>query len=187
VPFVLIAAQLVVRFGFAPIPVLPEGQDPGSLLAGSGVLFEVAMRPGEEARVAGLRVVLPPHGLTAISPLVRNTSDGRAFQELVATESGAWDLDLQVDGVSVGSKRLVAGAVGERVMQPERVSSFWASWLWPAEETFAADSPIDSAAFAYPARDLGPLPGGPGGVILIFFLSSMLFGVLVLKPLKIQI
>jgi len=72
-------------------------------------------------------------------------------------------------------------------MQPERVSGFWISWLWPAEPTFASDSPIDSVSFLYPDRDLGFLPGGAFGVLLTFFLASMVFGIAVLKPLNIQI
>ena len=35
--------------------------------------------------------------------------------------------------------------------------------------------------------DLYLLPAGPTGIILVFFVSSILFGLLVLKPLRIQI
>jgi hypothetical protein len=82
---------------------------------------------------------------------------------------------------------VTAGEEPQRLMQPERVSSFFSSWLWPAEPTFAAESPIGSVSFEYPERDLGFFPGGPFGVLLIFFLASILFGVAILKPLNIQI
>ena len=67
------------------------------------------------------------------------------------------------------------------------VSSFWASWLWPAEPTFPAESPIDSVRFHYPDRDLGLLPGGAFGVLLTFLVASIVFGIAILKPLHIQI
>ena len=92
-----------------------------------------------------------------------------------------------VNGTPAGTKSVTSGEVGERKMQPERVSSFLSSWLWPAEPTFPSDSPIDSVSFEYPPRDFGFLPAGPFGVLLIFFLASILFGVAVLKPLNIQI
>ena len=59
--------------------------------------------------------------------------------------------------------------------------------LWPAEERFGADSPLERVAFIYPDSDLGWLPGGPGGVLIIFVLASMLFGFIALKPLGVKI
>ena len=59
--------------------------------------------------------------------------------------------------------------------------------LWPAEDRFASDCPIDTVKFAYPERDLGWLPGGVGGILLVFLIASMAFGVALLKPLNIQI
>ena len=41
--------------------------------------------------------------------------------------------------------------------------------------------------FTYPDRELRVLPGGVGGVILTFFIASIVFGIAILKPLNIQI
>ena len=91
---------------------------------------------------------------------------------------------------TVASKQIVTGDVDlPDKMQPERVGSFFASWLWPAEPTTGGTS-FEHVAFAYPERTLpglGFLPGGPFGVLLVFLIASMLFGVLILKPLGIQI
>lgn len=184
-PFVLIASQLVVRYGFDPLEV----SDPATvqeLLPGRGSTLELHMKSAQAAEVGGLTVDLPPH-LVALSPLARNARDGIAVLEFAAIAEGTGDILFLVNGSPVGTKSVTAGKVPERKMQPERVSSFLSSWLWPAEPTFPADSPIDSVSFEYPARDFGFLPGGPGGVLLIFFLASILFGVAILKPLNIQI
>jgi hypothetical protein len=184
-PFVLIASQLVVRYGFDPLEVHDPATVQG-LLPGRGSMLELHMKSEQTASVDGLTVELPPH-LVALSPLARNARDGIAVFEFAAVSAGTGDIRFLVNGKLVGTKSVTAGKVPERKMQPERVSSFLSSWLWPAEPTFTADSPIDSVSFEYPARDFGVLPGGPGGVLLIFFLASILFGVAVLKPLNIQI
>jgi hypothetical protein len=106
--------------------------------------------------------------------------------EFCAVQPGAAEILFRVDGEVVGSKAVVAGEP-QRSMQPERVSSFFLSWLWPAEPTFAASSPLERVSFRYPERELGFLPGGPGGVLLTFFVASIVFGLAVLKPLNIQI
>jgi len=185
VPFVLIASQLVVRYAFDPLPV-QERAVAEQRLPGRGRTLEIHMKPGQAGDVAQLSVELPPH-LLALSPLARNAADGLAVLEFEAIAEGTGEIRLLADGVLVGTKSVTAGETRERKMQPERVSAFFTSWLWPAEPTFPADSPIDSVSFDYPERDLGFLPGGPFGVLLTFFLASILFGIAILKPLNIQI
>jgi hypothetical protein len=155
-------------------------------MPGEGTELEISFRPGRESEVGALEVVLPPH-LRAVSPLARNAGDGIAVLEFIAVAEGVGEIQLVMEGRPVGSKQVVAGAKPTRMMQPERVTGFLESWLWPAEPTLPRESPIDSIRFDYPTRDLGVLPGGPAGVLLSFFLASILFGVAVLKPLNIQI
>lgn len=185
VPFALVAAQLVVRYGFDPLPVVPE-ERLERMLPGQGTMVHVEMKKGREREVQELSLVLP-EGLVATSPLVRSPSDGLAFQEVVAIESLEGEIGLLIGGRSVGSKDVHAGQDRPRRLQPERVSGFWSAWLWPAEATFPDDSPVAAVRFEYPEHDLRWLPDGPLGVILVFFGASILFGLVVLKPLGIQI
>lgn len=185
VPFILIASQLVVRYGFAPLPVIDLARAE-AMLPGRGTMLEVRMKASHEGEVSSLTVELPPH-LKALSPLARNARDGIAVIEFAAVAPGMADVLFAVGGQAAGTKSISAGLEAPRSMQPERVSDFWSSWLWPAEPTFPRDSPIDSVRFTYPSRDLGFLPGGAFGVLLTFFLASILFGIAVLKPLNIQI
>jgi hypothetical protein len=185
VPFVLIASQLVVRYAFEPLPVI-DPAEVDTLLPGRGTMLEIRMKAGREGDVAGLSVVLPPH-LKALSPLARNARDGIAVMEFAAIGPGTADVQFLVEGRPAGTKTVAAGDVAPRSMQPERVSSFWSSWLWPAEPTFSESSPLQWVRFNYPDRSLGYLPGGAVGVLVTFFLASIVFGVAVLKPLDIQI
>jgi len=183
-PFVLVASQLVTRYAFAPLPVVEEARLE-KMLPGRGTMIEVRMKREHAGEVSALTLELPPN-FRALSPLARNASDGLAVMEVVALAPGSGEIRLSVAGHEVGSKAISAGEA-PRHMQPERVSSFWSSWLWPAEPTFPPDSPVEAVVFQYPDRDLGYLPGGAFGVLATFFLASIVFGIAILKPLNIQI
>ena len=181
IPFVFVVAQTVVRYGFDPIPVVTEDG-----LAGSGNELRVEFKSGRKAECAGLQVVLPD-GLEATSPLVRVPSQGLAFQEFVARAPGSYEIELRFPDGRVETKAVVAGAQRDRVMQPGRVAGLFSAMLWPAEARFAESSPLERVAFIYPESDLGWLPGGPMGVLLVFVVASMFFGFLALKPLGVKI
>jgi hypothetical protein len=187
IPFTLIAAQLVVRFGFDPLPLWDARR--GAPLAGEGTMIEVALAAGQERRIDELVVELPPT-LQAVSPLVRVPSEGRAFLEVIAVASGVEHLGLRLgDGPRLEKQVVTGDGPRPATMQPERVGGFFAAWLWPAEPT-TSGTPFAQIKFAYPERTLpglGWLPGGPFGVLLVFLIASMAFGVLILKPLGIQI
>jgi hypothetical protein len=185
-PFVVVVAQLVIRFGFAPIPV--EERDLSGMLAGQGTMIEVEFAKDAEADASKLSIVLP-EGLTAVSPLVRIPSDGRAFQEVVAAKAGAWDVEFKLTGGESVTKRVVTGTMddAERLMQPERVKDFWMAWLWPAEDTLASDSSFASIVIAYPDRELAYMWDGAGGVFLMFLLVAFVIGGAAIKIFDIQI
>ncbi|HEV8112232.1 MAG TPA: hypothetical protein VGR31_05615 [Planctomycetota bacterium] len=182
IPFVLVIAQLAVRYGFDPIRV--HGPDE-QVMPGRGTLIEVELARERAADIAGLEIQLPP-GVRALSPLVRVASEGRAFQEVVATAplSGAIGFVL-ADGTRA-SKQMSAG-FADGPLQPERAQGVWSALLWPAEDNLASGSPFRSVRIEYPERHLAFLPDGPAGILLGFLLVSMAAGLLVLKPLKIQI
>ena len=182
IPFVFVLAQLVTRYAFAPVPVTASAEH---VMPGRGTTIEVELARYAAADVGKLQIKYPD-GVVPVSPLVRNAADGRAFQEVVATRSGEFAIQFKIEGVTE-SKLLYAGDVDPRAMQPERGRGFIASILWPAEDSFGSASPFERVSFAYPDSAHGFLMGGTGGVLLTFLVSSMVFGALAIKPLKIQI
>jgi hypothetical protein len=185
IPFVLVIAQLVVRYGFEPVRVHAQGE---SILPGNGAMIEVELAAARAADVSGLRIELP-EGVRALSPLVRIPSDGRAYQEVVAFAPVAGEIGFVLaDGTRV-SKSMVAGVAGASngPLQPERSRGLLSGLLWPAEDTLASDSPFQRVRLEYPERKMVLLPDGPAGILLAFLIASMAAGILVLKPLKIQI
>lgn len=182
IPFVFVIAQFATRYGFSAIPV--ETLDP-SLLAGHGTELVVEFSPDQRNAAADLKIELPD-GVVALSGLVRDGSNGMAFQEVAATKAGVHEIAFVLADGTREIKLLVAGEA-TRMMQPERVKSVFESVLWPAEASFASDSAFERISFVYPDSDLGWMPGGIGGVLLVFLIASMAFGIVVLKPLGIQI
>ncbi len=183
-PFTLVVAQLATRYGFEPLAV--ETRPAAELRMGDGTMLEVRFAPGRLAEAGGLVVELPA-GLEAITPLVRSPGAGVAFQEVVARQVGDWTVTLRTGTGEVQTKRVVVGVAPTGAFQPERVRSFWAAWLWPAEPMLPADSAFERIAIAYPERPLPFSPGGPIGVMIVFFLASVVSGVVVLKAFRIQI
>ena len=184
VPFALVMAQLVVRYAFDPLPVA-NGRE-GELATREKNTLVVTFKRDQAPSIAELEIQYPP-GIAPVSKLVRNAHEGRAVQHFVATGPVQGDIRFLVAGREVGAKEIVAGSERARRMQPERVSSLWSAFLWPAEDTFPRSSPLATAAFLYPDRELRYLPDGIVGVALTFLGASILFGLLILKPLNIQI
>jgi hypothetical protein len=182
-PFAFVIAQLVVRHAFRPVPLTT---DVARVMPGQGTTLSIELAADSASRIKSL-VVHYPDGVTPISPLVRVPNDGRAFQEVVASKSGNHTIELELDSGARETKMLAAGDVEVRHMQPERGKGFFAALLWPAENTFASDSPFERVSFVYPDADQGWLPSGVGGVVITFLVASMVFGFLAIKPLKIQI
>ncbi len=183
IPFVFVLAQLVVRYAYAPIEVREQHS---ALLAGAGTTLEIELEDSVAARASEI-VVRVPAGLEAVSPLVRIPREGRAFQEFVARASGEYEITVEIPGLPSATKRVVAGDVASRTIQPQRASGFLDALLWPAEPTFESGSPFKKIGIAYPYRDLGWLPAGPGGIVLTFLVASMIFGALAIKPLRVTI
>lgn len=180
IPFVFVAAQLVTRYGFEPLPV---GDVPN--LPGQGVDVKVWFNKGDE-RFDDLVVKLSD-GLEQFTPLNVNVADGTARLEVYAVEPG-WNLiAFELPDGTREEKTVWAGEAKRRSWQPERVRGAFTAMLWPAEDNLAGDSPFERIFVAYPERDLGWLPGGPFGVLVTFVLASMAFGFAALKPLGVKI
>ena len=128
IPFALVAAQMVVRYGFEPVPVQ---QVADTRRAGDGVTLSIQ---GDADAIASLELVLP-EGLTQVSPMPRIPKQKRASTEFYAVNPGVYDIVIRANEKEV-IKRFVAGAEEEtvRTMQPERVTGFFSALLWPAEE-----------------------------------------------------
>jgi hypothetical protein len=184
IPFGFVVAQLVVRYSYDPVPVVADAD----VMAGRGTLIEVEFKEDQRAAIADLSIVLPD-GVKAVSPLVRAPSDGRAFQEVLVTAPGHHEIAFELPGGVRETKLLIAGDEPLRMMQPMRVASsdLIMAMMFPAEPGFEGDSPFATIEIPYPYRALPWMMDGELGIILYFFIASMIVGFAALKPLGVQI
>ena len=123
------------------------------------------------------------HGCGTIYPMVTYAMDSRAtIKKSHPVMGDRWDtLKTQIDGplTSILTLNTIAHTIGAATAGA-RVTSLFSSVLWPAEDTVPAGVPVANISFEYPRSDLGWLPGsGELGVLLVFLVASMLFGVAV--------
>ena len=188
IPFGLAFAQLVVRQGFDPIPIEAEAAE--DLLSGEGVMVEVELTEQAASRVSELEVELPPT-LAAISPLVRIPSEGRAFIEVIAVSAGTDEITFRL-GEETATKVVATGDIEPpQLLQPERVEVL-ATFLWPGEPALEGDT-FARIVVPHPDRPVAgfgwsPVPlEGVAGLMILFFVFSIVLGGLALKPLGVQI
>jgi len=183
VPFGLVAAQMVVWFGFVPIPVWNANR--GEWMPGKG--HEIVATLDEDARgqVRDIEVALPDT-LELKSPIVRNERKGVIAFEVIAVAAGDAEIVFTFPDGTTDTKQIVTGDAHDGPLSGIRGSSFEDQLLWPSEGSYA-DSPLHQVKFDYPARSLPWMIDGPLGIIGYFLVFSMIAGVAILKPLNIQI
>lgn len=181
VPFVLLLSQLVVRYGYDP---LPEGQT---------FTLMVELEKSAASRAGELRVDAPDWVDPGDMVVVRAPADGKVYVSVRDARPGAWEFGFAFgDGAPVAQKRVVIGdsEAPARWFQPDRTSSFWEAWLLPAEQTLGSDTSIAKIAIegGYPQHVFSWMPAdGEFGLVLGVFIYSILFGAAVLKPLGVTI
>ena len=155
-PFVLVMAQLVVRYGFDADS--GAGSHAWPCFPGEGTMLEIgtSAKGARGRRSSAMKIHLPP-GLKAISPPAMPTrSTARPSWRSSPSSRAKWEIDLRVrrwydrdqahrDTVTT-SRRVSCSPSAWRVSGP--------AWLWPAEDRFDSDSPLERVYFVYPDREL---------------------------------
>lgn len=101
---------------------------------------------------------------------------GHAIFNLVADAPGDHEIRLTIDGTTE-TKGLAVG--GEPRKVPYLRTKSWEGYLYPGEAALSSDSPFKDLRFGkgqLPSRDLGVMPGGEGGILMVFFVLSIAAG-----------
>jgi hypothetical protein len=158
-PFVVILAQLVAHYGYAPV-------EPGRV-----EVLQVRLDP--EAGVPASKVSLAlPEGVALDAPPVQ-TADHRAFFRLRAEAPGDHVLRVSV-GDAVFEKGWAVGGASRKV--PAKRLRGIEAILYPGELALPADGPVEAIELATPARPLGFLPDGELGIVLWTLVVSLAAG-----------
>jgi hypothetical protein len=159
-PMTIILVQLVANYSNAPLPV------------GSTAVLVAELDPavpGMTPRDVQLDV---PEGVTLDAPPVR-TADGTVVWRLRLDQPGDHVLNVRAGAATEPITLAVGG-------DPRKVTALrtkgWEALLYPAEAVPTADSPVYSLTVDRRDQDLGLLPGGEGGILAWFFISSLVAG-----------
>lgn len=164
VPMMTILFQLEANYAFDPV-------EPGSTLT-----LTVALDDEQtDARGRDIELSLP-EGLSLLASS-KGRPDGAVFR-IRADQASVEDYELVVSAAGTEEiKRLAVGG-GPRKVPYIRTKSL-EGFLYPGEASLAGSSPFSEIRFGIddiPARDLGWLPGGEGGILMVFFLLSIVAG-----------
>lgn len=157
VPMVLVMAQLVANYAYAPAPV------------GAVELFEVELDPEVSAKDVSLAL---PAGVALDAPAVA-TADGRVFYRLRAEEAGDHVLRVSVGGESFDKIWSVGGE--PRKVATKRLRGLEAV-LYPSEPALPGSAPVRSLATPLHTRELAFFPDGEGGIVGWFLVLSLAAG-----------
>ncbi len=166
-PMLAIMIQLVALYAWEPSET------------GSEQLLKVALDAEHPAVASGeIRPtdveLLLPDGVRQLSPPVR-TAHGQIVWKLQADTAGEHVLRLVAGGITVEKRWAVGPDAPTRV--PVMRTKTWESLLYPGEDPMPADAPLLSASVAYSSRDLGWMPGGELGILMMFFALSLGAGI----------
>ncbi len=160
VPIMSMLVQLEARYAFDPLPVDHE------------LLLELEL-DDEHCDVPVTEVSLElPDGVSQQGHPVR-TPDGRIFWPLRTEAPGDHVLNIHV-GDTVVTKGLAVGGDPRKV--PIMRTKSLDALLYPGEEGLPSDSPVYDVRVQYITRELAYLPDGELGILIFFFVLSLVSG-----------
>jgi hypothetical protein len=160
VPIMSMLVQLEARYAFDPMPV------------GQEELLELELDSDHcDVPVTAVRLELPA-GVSQVAPPVR-TPDGQIYWSLRADAPGDHVLNIHV-GDTVVEKGLAVGGIPRKV--PVMRTKSLDALLYPGEGGLPGDSPVYDVRIRYPERELAYLPDGELGILIFFFVLSLVSG-----------
>jgi hypothetical protein len=170
VPMTIILVQLVAHYAYAPLE------------RGDVQLLEVDLAPGATVKPQDVRADFPPGVVVQAGPV--RTADRRVF----------WRLEMRADGDQVvtihagdeAQQKTIAVGDGPRKVPVLRTRT-WEALLYPGEDALPATSSFETIRLAAPERDLSPFPSGEGGILIWFFIASLLVGFVLRKRLGVTL
>jgi hypothetical protein len=170
VPMTIILVQLVANYAYDP------------LARGDVRLLEVTLAPGAGVKARDVSAQFPDEVAVQAGPV--RTPDGRIFWRIQMLEDGDFAIQLAAGG-ETQPKEIVVGEEPRKV--PVMRTQGWEALLYPGETALPSGSVFETIVVSAPERDLSPLPSGEGGILLWFFVASLVAGFLLRKRLGVTL
>jgi len=173
VPIFLLLAQMNLWFGYR------------SFKPGETLLLKVKFISSVEVDKLSLDLEVPP-GLTIDSPLLRIIDENEADWRLKVEEKVSQPLVIRVNGKRYNKEIVVGGSKLERLSPYRFRQNLWQELLYPGEKPLPSDSYIKEIELTYPEQRLSFL-GVKFHWLVAYFLLSIIFGLALKGPLKVEI
>lgn len=168
VPMTIILVQLVAHYAYAPLE------------RGDVQLLEVQLAPG--VKPSDVTAEFPAGVEVEVGPV--RTADRRVFWRVRMLEDGDHVVTIRA-GDEVQQKTIAVGEGPRKV--PVLRTRTWEALLYPGEDALPAGSSFETIRLAAPERDLSPFPSGEGGILIWFFVASLVVGFLLRKRLGVTL
>ncbi|MGA9354664.1 MAG: hypothetical protein WBV46_13315 [Terriglobales bacterium] len=148
--------------------------------------FLLTARVNNAGALDNISIDLPP-GISASAPPVHVAADNEVVWRLVASQDGAYDVNIAAGGQSVTKTVRVTSQLAQ--LSPERLRDhFWERMFSSGESALPANSAVESVTVDYPERNI---PLGIAGYemnwIWLFFILSMIAGFIFKELLGIEV
>jgi hypothetical protein len=161
-----VAVMIIPMIGVMTHLVAHYGYDASE--TGSTELLRVVLDPEGPVTTEQVSLFLPK-GIALDAPPVR-TADGQVFWRLKAEEPGDHVLEISVGNETLEKTWAVGGE--SRKIGVKRLRN-WEAFLYPSEAPIPSSSPIQSIELVTHDRPLPYLPDGEFGILMWFFVISM--------------
>ena len=170
VPVVLIIIQTEVRFSSRP------------LIPGETTVVKIKVNKGNSADVS----LTVPNGLIIETPPMRDYENRETYWRIKAEKEGAYDLTFQLDDDKEIKKRILVSDKIARLSPAKLRESTINYFFHPADTYLSDNSVVDNVYVKYPTMKIY-IFGWKLHWLVHYFILTLIFGVLLLKPLKVRI
>jgi len=156
-----------------------------SLNPGETAIVKVIINNPNKFEEAGRGILILPKGLKAETPPLRVNGGEEIYWRILAEKEGEFDLSFQVFDREI-KKRVVVGDKLTKI-SPKALKEGWVkSFFYPGEPALAGDLEVESFEVRYPYMKVS-LFGWTVHWLVLFFILSLAFGFLLLKPFRVSV
>jgi len=170
-PVVVIIIQTGLRYEYRPL--------------GPGETAVVKIRLDKQEKLTGDGVLISPEGLKIETPPLRVNGGEEIYWRIRAEKKGEYNLKFRVLDKEINKRVVVGGKlyrISPKVLKEGLINSF----LHPGEPPLTGDSGVKYFEVEYPYRSVA-LFGWKTHWLVIFFILSLSFGFLLLKPFRVSV
>lgn len=172
-PVVIIIIQTGLRYEYRP------------LHSGETAIVKVRINNPTKSENAANGTLVLPKGLKVETPPLRINGGEEIYWRIKAEEEGEFDLSFRVFNKEI-KKRIVIGDKVTKISPKTLKENGLKTFFYPGEPALASDFEVESFEVRYPYMKVS-LFGWTVHWLVLFFILSLVFGFMLLKPFRVSV